>query len=190
MRRRSIARVATDKGLNVVQLIRAAKHCKTGNWLTSEDEGRLVSTVETIYSLTDVEMQQVERYLRTDPRAQELLAQYADLVPLMSFTEAAGLLGNFCRRMMKDMNLPCNERCTPEYLQQAVLNLGLIEARRSGGSDRSLVDVVERSVISYDADLGRRLLTRHWLQQIQVKTLEEARGYMNEQKERWQHGHS
>lgn len=183
----SIASVATTHGIDILELIQAARQLDMKNWITPQQAEQLVNHVHSKYTLADKEIEDVEDFLLKDPRAQELFRQFVGLEHLVTGEESAQVLEAISRRLLQTLGPKYGRRLRQQDLTRVVLNLGVLDIYRSGTCVNNIEQFVGSVVIPYSPKLGENLLTRSYLNKMQTMTPDQAREYLEGIQQRWLH---
>lgn len=186
----SLASIATRTGIDVVALIKAAADLKYPSWINPDQTERIIDHVANTYLLSEKEMRRLEDFLLNNPKARSLFSRYAGLEPLITKEEGDRLVEAISKRLVRDADLPSGKKIHPIYLSRIVMNLGVLDVYRTRGGANDVEDFVGECVAPYAPDLAATILTRYFLNKMQSRTMDGAKGFVDSLKEKYSSAHS
>lgn len=175
--KQSLAKIATQEGIDILQLVAAANSLKFRPWIDGPQAERLSEKVAELYGLPAKDNRDIEDFLLNDPKAKHVLSRYAGLEPLISEGESANLLKSISQQLIEEMGDSAKKRIMPHHVI-TILNLGVLRVYRTSSPGTNIERAITEIVVPYSKRLAVDLLVRYYLRQIEVMRFDDAEKYL------------
>jgi hypothetical protein len=163
-----LAKVADELGIEVIIVLQLAKRLETGHSATEEDIEKFKKKLSGYYDLAESDIRKLEDILQK-PAADAILKESAVLIAHLNADQQKKYLmyvSEQIYRLIDDKEL--RDKIKPETTYETIMNLGVINIKRSGAASSETKKTVPIGLLNFDPDVARSVMKQHFLDVLET----------------------